>query len=549
MEPENSNAFGLPVRGRYLAIAAALLAAVVAAVVVISISSSSADSHPATVAQHQTTSPQPPTSTAQRPPPRHPSVHLPAGATVLKLPQSDWTHVVPAGFLGVGIEYKTLFRYEGRNADNVDPVFEELIRNLSPAEPPQVRIGGDTTDWSWWPVPGAVRPRGVSFVLTPHWISIARAFEQAVHARLMMGINFEADSVPVAVTESQQLLSRMGKGSIEALELGNEPELLSIFGWYRTPFGKEVPGRPSNYNFATFRREWVRIAHTMPNVPIAGPSLGGPRWFNTLGPFLADNQLVRIATVHRYPLFNCLHSNSPLYPSVSHLLSARASYGLAQSTLPWIRIAHADHLPIRVDEMNSTPCPGAAAVLRTFAESLWTLRVLFEMANAGADGVNVQTTAAATDDMFIPSDKTGTWEAAVQPEYYGMLMFGQAVPPGARMVALSRSSTAQIQAWATQASDGTIRVLLMNLGGGQHTVAVNAGAASAPGTLERLEGSSLTTKYGITLGGQTFGSETSTGRMSGRRQTFTIKPGGGDYVVTLPALSAAMLTIAAPAHA
>lgn len=430
MEPKNSNSFlGLPLRGRFLAVAGALLAVVVVAVVVISMSSSSAAPHTATVAQQQSTSAPAPTSTAQHAAPARPTVHLPAGATVLKVPQSDWTHVVPPGFLGVGIEYKTLFRYEGRQANNVDPVFEQLIRNLSPGEPPQVRIGGDTTDWSWWPVPGAVRPRGVSFVLTQHWISIARAFEQAVHARLIMGINFEADSVPVAVTESQQLLSRMGKSSIEALELGNEPELLSIFGWYRTSFGKEVPGRPSNYNFATFRREWVRIANAMPSAPIAGPSLGGPRWYNTLGPFLAHNQLVRIATVHRYPLFDCLHSESPLYPSMNHLLSARASYGLAQSTLPWIKIAHADHVPIRVDEMNSTPCPGAAAVLRTFAESLWALRVLFEMASAGADGVNVQTTAAATDTMFIPTDKTGTWAAAVQPEYYGMLMFAQAVPP------------------------------------------------------------------------------------------------------------------------
>jgi hypothetical protein len=547
VERKNSNPFGLPLRGRYLAVAGALLAVVVA-VVVISMSSSSAAPHTATVAQQQSTSAPAPTSTAQRAAPARPSVHLPAGATVLKVPQSDWTHVVPTGFLGVGIEYKTLFRYEGRQADNVDPVFEQLIRNLSPGQPPQVRIGGDTTDWSWWPVPGAVRPRGVSFVLTPHWISIARAFEQGVHARLIMGINLEADSVPVAVTESQQLLARMGKSSVEALELGNEPELFSIFGWYRTPFGKEVPGRPSNYNFAMFQHEWARIAAAMPRVPIAGPSLGGPRWFNTLGPFLARDPLVRIATVHRYPLYNCLHSNSPLYPSVTNLLSARASYGLAQSTLPWIKIAHADHLPIRVDEMNSTPCPGAAAVLRTFAESLWALRVLFEMANAGADGVNVQTTAAATDDMFVPTDKTGTWEAAVQPEYYGMLMFAQAVPPGARLVALSRSSTAPIQAWATDASDGTVRVVLMNLDPHQRTVAVNAGG-SGSGTLERLEGSGLTTKYGITLGGQTFGSKTTTGRLAGQRQTSTIKADGGDYVVSMPPLSAAMLTISAPAHA
>ncbi len=77
-----------------------------------------------------------------------PNVTLPAGSIVLNLPQTDWPGVVPPGFLGVGVEYKTLFRYAGRDPHAVDPVFERLVRNLSPGQPAQVRIGGDATDWS-----------------------------------------------------------------------------------------------------------------------------------------------------------------------------------------------------------------------------------------------------------------------------------------------------------------------------------------------------------------------------------------------------------------
>ena len=107
--------------------------------------------------------------------------------------------------------------------------------------------------------------------------------------------------------------------------------------------------------------------------------------------------------------------------------------------------------------MNATQCPGAAIVLRTFAESLWALRSLFELADVGADGVNIQTTAAATDALFIPTRGSNGWQVAVQPEYYGLLMFAQAAPPGASLVRLSQSATAEIQAWATRAIDGTVR--------------------------------------------------------------------------------------------
>jgi hypothetical protein len=466
------------------------------------------------------------------------SVHLPAGSTVLTLPRGSWPDVIPPGFLGLGVEYQTLERYAGDDPNAVDPVFEQLIRDLSPGQAPELRIGGSTSDWTWWPVPGMAPPPMTFLTLTPHWVSVARALAQGLDARLIMGINIKADSVRVAVTEARQLLARMGKSSIEAFELGNEPDIFSSFGGYPTAPG---PGRPT-YDFETFLHAFTRIADAMPPVPIAGPAFTGDHWFNHFATFLGEEPLVQIATLHRYPLFRC-NSPNPRFPSVSHLLSVRATYGLARGSIPWINIAHAHHMRIRIDEMNATQCPGAAIVLRTFAESLWALRSLFELADVGADGVNIQTTAAATDDLFIPTHGSNGWQVAVQPEYYGLLMFARAAPPGASLVRLSQSATAKIQAWATRAIDGTVRVVIINVGTHQHTVALDAGTASGPGTLERLEGSSLTTRYGLKLAGQTFGSETSTGRLAGRRRTAIVKADGGEYVVSVPALSAATLTI------
>jgi Glycosyl hydrolase family 79 C-terminal beta domain len=538
----------IPVRGTALALAVGALAVAVFAGAVLPVSSSStATTTKATVsrpvARPTTTVPVTPVAKPPKPVVVHRRASLPRGTIVMTLPHGTWGHVIPNGFLGLGIEYQTLPHYTGRRPKAIDPVFEQLLRNLSPGEAPELRIGGDTTDWGWWPAHGLKRPAGARFKLTPHWVAVARALATDLGAHLIIGINLEADSPQIAAAEAHALLSRLGTSSVEALELGNEPELFSVFGWYRAPDGREVPGRPANFNFATYLREYTKIIDAMPRYKLAGPAFGGPRWLNDWGAFFPAEPSVRIATLHRYPLYDCVHPSSTLYPSISHLLSAKASHGLAESAVPFVRTAHADHLPVRIDEMNTTPCPGAAATLRTFAEALWALRALFEMADVHVNGVNMQTTAAATDDLFSFTHVNGFWRASVQPEYYGLLTFAQAAPPGSHLVRLTKTSSSPIQAWATRARDHTVRVVLINEGSHQQTVAIRSRKTAHPATLERLEAPSVSTKYGMTLGGQTFGPSTDSGRLDGPRRTTRVRPVAGNYVVLLPATSAAMLTI------
>ena len=119
-------------------------------------------------------------------------------------------------------------------------MFEQLIRNLSPGQAPDLRIGGDTTDWTWWPVPGVAKPRGIRYSLDKNWVGVTAALAHALGARLILGINFELDSKTDAAAEAQALVNGIGPASIEALELGNEPELYGSFSWYKT---RERPAR------------------------------------------------------------------------------------------------------------------------------------------------------------------------------------------------------------------------------------------------------------------------------------------------------------------
>jgi hypothetical protein len=122
-------------------------------------------------------------------------------------------------------------------------------------------------------------------------------------------------------------------------------------------------------------------------------------------------------------------------------------------------------------------------------------------------------------------------------------MFAQAAPPGSRLLLLSAPPRAPIRAWATDAPDGKIRVVLINDGNRQRVISLTAPLPAGLAKLERLLAPSIQSQQDVTLGGQTFGSQTRTGRLAGRPITAAVRPVAGTYVVQLPAGSAAMLTL------
>lgn len=72
---------------------------------------------------------------------------LPAAVTI-SLPTKATGRRVPDGFLGFSFEFQAVRIYTGSDARDINPVFEQLIRNLSPGHRPVLRIGGDSTDVS-----------------------------------------------------------------------------------------------------------------------------------------------------------------------------------------------------------------------------------------------------------------------------------------------------------------------------------------------------------------------------------------------------------------
>ena len=285
------------------------------------------------------------------------------------------------------------------------------------------------------------------------------------------------------------IIGSLGPGSIDALEIGNEPNVYGKITVDHTVFGLPVAARPSNFAYPAYRRQFRSIAAAAPQLTLAGPGAGDRPHARArlLGgidaglsqaaaaagdhdrPPLSAAQLLRAAEARRST------------PRSRHLLSSYAINGLAASLARWVAIAHRRHRQLRVDELNSVACRGKAGVSDTFASALWVTDALFALAHAGVDGINMHTLPDAAYELFVFSRRGGRWQATVRPVYYGLDLFARAAPAGARLLPLARRGHATgLSGWATRAPDGTVRVVVINKDPAAKSDGRDQGPRSAP---------------------------------------------------------------------
>ncbi|MFZ0091499.1 MAG: glycosyl hydrolase family 79 C-terminal domain-containing protein [Solirubrobacteraceae bacterium] len=462
---------------------------------------------------------------------------------------------IPRGFLGLSFEFPAVKTYTGTDPAHINPVLVALIRNLTPGQAPVLRIGGDSTDVSYVPTSGVKPPPYVGYALTPAWLATTGALARTLGARMIIGLNLAANSPPLAAAESRAYTATFGRAAIDALEIGNEPNIYGKLTVYHTVLGIPVPARPPGFDYADFHRQFEAVAAATP-LELAGPALAiGPTptrgsWSASMPGFLKTGRRLAVLTVHRYPLRNCyVPPSSRQYPTIPHLLSSYATAGLAHSLEPWIAIAHRAHRQLRVDELNSVACRGKAGVSDTFASALWVTDALFALARAGVDGVNVHTLPNAAYELFQFSDDAGRWSAQVRPVYYGLQLFAQAAPAGSQLLKLPRHSPGSgLSTWATRAPDHTVRVVVINKDPTRdRTVTIrppDAGHGDDAASVERMLAPAVTSPAGVTLGDRSYGTSTSTGVLPAPRVS-RVRSAGGGFNVVVPHGSAALVTIPA----
>jgi hypothetical protein len=464
----------------------------------------------------------------------------------------------PDGFVGLAFTYSGLAQWMSENG-STDPVLMQLIRNLTPVGRPSLRIGGESADRSWWPIAGYRRPFGITYELGPWWADIARRLAHATNARLLLGLELEANRPRIDAVEARELLHGVGSHYVQSFQIGNEPNLYPVIPWYRVLDGRPVVwygklgtpiyARPRSYDPAQFSAEIAAIMHAIPSYPIAGPETNVLSWTQALIPFLRPNGPLTMLTTHAYGVNNCVKDHSSeRYATVPNLLRLRASRDLLTGKAPYVSLVHQRGGSYRIDEMGAVTCTGSAGVSNTMATALWAVDALFDAARQGVDGVNLHTDYARVNHLFALSWSRGRWRATVEPIYYGALLFAQADPAGSRLLEVEGGTSATLRVWASQGPDHRVRITVINdslIAPATVQVRLPAGLGPVNGTIERLQApDGAYATRGVTLGGRNFGTTTS-GSLPGP-DLQAVSARRGTVTIQLPKGSAALVTLGGP---
>jgi len=464
-----------------------------------------------------------------------------AASVTVTVSRSSVGPPVAAGFVGLATEYWDVEKEVGTDPADPDTAFEQLARNLAPYGGLDLRIGGDSTDWTWWPVPGMRQPPWVRWTMTPTWAAVTKRLADDLRAHLIVGINMEADSARIASTEVREIASQIGSSVPITYEVGNEPELYSKFPFYHDRHGQPVLGRPKGYSLPDITAQWDQLADALPHVRLAGPGYSALGALPAVGQFLDSTRKLSLLTVHSYPLKSKRCGGGNLQES--ELFQPTSLEQLAAEVSSWTSLGRQHAIPVRVDEINSVTCGGMPGFSDTFGPALWALNILPLYAEAGAEGVNFQTRPSTAQNLIQTRDTHSGWSVQVQPEYYGLMAFAQLTPPGSHLLQAS-SMPAGLYAWAAWTPRGQTNVVVTNVSAATTTVQIRAAGARGAATVEDLRAMSggLQSAGRVTLGGQALSQ--STGQLTGTPVTTTVHSSHGAYDVKVPAASAAIITFA-----
>jgi uncharacterized repeat protein (TIGR03803 family) len=455
----------------------------------------------------------------------------------------------------------------------MNPIYEQLIENLGIYQnqgPMLIRLLGDA---------------GKSHYDKDHLTPLVQLhndllkFKTPVNVQFFAGVDYIDNDTTIATTEAKNLANNLTGGILQGIELGNEPDL-----YKRGPswdYSEYLNGDGGSYlPYATWATAIMKAA---PGVLLAAPVwssveskykkfmeylVGTPQ---APGFTQSEAGTLSMVIIHHYsgtptelPTYLlsqaavCGDSQLDSGPGgPGSTLCPNWSDGVQYGVLNYVGTAHGHHLPFRIGELNSINERGQEAVSNSFSSALWGMDISFAYALTGVDGVNFFTpNSEGSAHYYSPFDftYTNTNEYSVNhinPLYYGMRMFAQAAQNGASLLSITltepTATGANISAWATidTNNDNTIRVLLLNkdvTASGDVTVTLTNPAGYGAATITRLTAPFYYSITGLTLGGQTFDGS-GDGELLGTLLSESVPTENGTYTVSLPEVSAALVTI------
>jgi hypothetical protein len=402
----------------------------------------------------------------------------------VSFPAGDAGWPINSAFCGLSYE-KSQLTGSLFNATNFS-----LIAMFAQIAPGVLRIGGNSVDTTCW--------GGVSNLpaITPAQVDSLAGFVNALPTNwhVIYGINMVVNSPTNCAAEAAYAATALGS-RLQGFEIGNEPDL--YHDWVS-----------ADYTYAHFLPQWRALAAGITNA-VSGWAItnGGSGWtltgpassYNTAGytmPFATNETgIISMLTQHYYR-----NSGAATNATMNVLLMPDTNLPGTVSNL--VAAATAAHLPqgFRMAESGSFS-GGGNTNSSQFGAALWTLDVMFTIAQNGGQGINFHGGGQGSSS-YTPIADNGSSVVQARPEFYGLKLFSLASQGSAVPAVLSPSPAVNFSAYGIQQSNGTVSTILINKEtntGVQVTVSLGTNAAAMK--MMSLTGASLESTNGFTLGG------------------------------------------------
>ncbi len=394
----------------------------------------------------------------------------PASVTISSAVES----AVPARFAGLSYEKNSMAlpRFTGANA--------ELIGLFKLLGPGLLRIGGNSVDETQWQASGAGRTSGQ---VAPSDIDALAAFLNATGWNVLYGVNLATSTAAAAAAEVVYAVAALGD-RLYGIEIGNEPDLYG--GKYFTTWTVE----DLEARWTQFRTAIVAAA---PAVVVTGPADASniASWTIPFGESATRSEIA-LLTQHYY------RGNGQSASSTDALLISPDS-AFVNDLAQLAAGATAIGVPFRLAETNSYYNGGAPGISDSYASALWVIDHLFNIAQAGGVGANLHGGGDGAGYTPIADDNGVVVEA--RPEFYGLLLFTLAGQGALRATSVSAGDL-NVTAYAIEASDGTLAVVLVNKdSNAKLSVTLNYPQPVATATLQLMTGPALDATTGVTIQG------------------------------------------------
>jgi len=398
---------------------------------------------------------------------------------------------VPENFLGLSFEASALPQL-ANYANQGDLV--ELLRSLGVGV---LRFGGVTSDIDvGWADGTIARPSWAPEELDPADLQGLGALAARSGWRVLLSLGLGHFEPEAAASEAAAAKGALGE-SLEAIELGNEPNSYALHGlrsepWTAVQYDEQV---------ATYR---AAIEAAAPGVALAGPDVSGSSAFEKWGPAEVVDQRPALLTGHHYPL-GC---NEVPAPTITQLLSPKTRKAEAVSLGRYVSISRAGATKFRLDETNTVSCGGVPGISNTFASALWAVGYLSQAMAMGVSGINLEgnpTNCGGYTPVCAPTAEALSSGALVaEPEWYALLLLRAQLGERPIETVITAPGKPNVEVATFLAGDGTRHYVVVDdqpPGSRMAALAVRVGKRFHGASVLSLTAPSPTSLSGVELGG------------------------------------------------